>query len=420
VAKESLRKAYNLDPSTGMWKQELGFILIAEGTHKEVESMCEDSSLPSKLLMAKLLEAKGEYALALETLEEVIANPPKGVYDGRAVPVEAQLAKAKYIYAQCARRAGDPLKGISMLGRPNVIRSTPPHLVNDAITDNLETLFEKGHCYDAAGDYAAAWDCFLAGNRFQKLPFDAVSYKERIRSVLEAPHTQAGVGGERLIFIVGIPRSGTSLVEQILGRHSQVTPMGERQEVPLIADQLGKRGWPDLEASEIAKFSDYYLKDCPSEGFITDKMPDNWYHASLIRQLFPQAQIVHCLRNPEDCLVSCFMQMFSGAGMAWANSLEGLSTYYELWESCEVGGVEVHYEELVSHPDDGIRTLLESLKLPFEEGCLHPEGSSRYVPTASYAQVKEPIHSRSVGRGANYAKYLPLKREPRDRSHGAG
>lgn len=407
-ALDALRLAYRLDPITEIWKQELGFLLISEGLLQEVEPLCEGSSLSSTILHAKLCESRGEYAEAMKRLERAISHPPSGVYDGRAIPVEAQLAKAKAIYAQCARRQGEPLKGIYMLSRPNVVPSTPDVLINDVISENIETLFEKGHCFDAAGYYDAAWDCFLAANRVQNLPFNAHEYKGRIRRVMEAPRTRSGSAGERLIFIVGIPRSGTSLVEQILGEHSQVTAMGERNEMHFIANQLEQRGWPDLTEAEIEDFALYYLRDCPSEGFVTDKMPDNWYQVGLIRQLFPKAQIVHCIRQPEDCLMSCFMQMFSNAGMAWTNSIEGLKTYYELWESFTVGGLEVHYEKLTSNPEDYVRGLLDSLGLPFEESCLSPEKSSRHVSTASYAQVREPIHSKSVGRGTNYQRFFKL------------
>ena len=407
-AVEAFEKAVRLDPTTEIWRQELGYILIQEGKFTEVEKYCNGSSFSSKLMRAKLWEVQGEDEQALEILEGVIDDPPSGVYDGRALPIEAHLAKAKCIYARCARRRGKSLDGLKMLARPNVIPSTPQHLVQDSLTDNLEVLYEKGYCYDALGEYDAAWSCFLAANQLQNSSFEPEVYKGRIRRGIESPRSHQGTrGGSNLIFIVGIPRSGTSLVEQILSRHPQVTPMGERTEIAFISHELDAKGWPDLEPSQIDDYADSYLENCP-EGVMTDKMPDNWYNVGLIRQMFPEAKVVHCIRDPQDCLVSCFMQMFGHSGMGWSNSLEGLQTYFNLWKESEVGGLEVHYEELVSRPEEAIRALLEDLDLPYDERCLSPEGSGRHVATASYAQVKEPIHQRSIGRGAHYERHLKI------------
>jgi len=412
-ALEAMKNAYALDPATEIWKQELGMLLVVVGDLDGAESLTRGPSISSAIIKAKVLEAKGKYSEATEILEAVISEPPPGIYDGRALPVESQLSVAKMLYAQCCRRLGDPLKGIYVLSRPNVVPSTPPHMLGETLLQNCGLLFERGHCFDAMGEYAAAWDCFLAANRSQNVLFDRESFKGQMRRVMEGPigQTHTGKGGERLIFIVGIPRSGTSLTEQILGRHSQVTPMGERDAMFIMGKKLDARGWPDLSPEEIEEFANLYMEGCPEEGYVTDKMPGNWYHTGLIRQIFPKAQIVHCIRDAQDCLVSCFMQLFSHMGMSFTNSFEGLSLYYELWKSYEVGGLELSYEELVSHPDAAIPQLLEGLGLPFEEACLQPHKATRHVATASYAQVKQPIHSRSIGRGAPYAKYLPFKKE---------
>ena len=229
-----------------------------------------------------------------------------------------------------------------------------------------------------------------------------------MRRAQNAPRTHQGTReGSNLIFIVGIPRSGTSLLEQILSCHPQITAMGERPEIGYISHILDGEGWPDLSPSQIDHFADQYLEGCPDQGFLTDKMPDNWCYQGLIKQMFPKAQIVHCIRDPHDCLASCFMQSFASNSLGWTTTVEGLRTYYHLWQGAAISG-GVHYEELVRGPEAVVGPLLKDLGLPFDERCLRPEESLRHVNTASYAQVKEPIHSRSIGRGDPYQRHILL------------
>ena len=362
-------------------------------------------------IQARVLEVQGKCEEALDVIEDALANIPEGVYDGRAIPVEVHLAKLKELYAVTCRRLEKPREALEMLSRPNVTTSTPAHLIAGAVSPNFNALFERGHAFELLENYAAAWDCFLGANLTQALPFDPEELERRIKGPQKAPSTNTSTrSGSNLIFIVGIPRSGTSLLEQILGRHSKVTPMGERGDFIEFSHDLSGRGWPDIEVSQLDRLADSYLSRCPEGEIFTDKMPGNWYQLKLIKQVFPDAKVIHCVRDPQDCLLSCFKQRFSQNGLSWAASPEGIIQYYRLWEEVGVDEFEVQYETLVENPEGEIRRILSFLEIPFEESCLSPEASDRFVATASYAQVKKPIHTKSIGVGHNYKKWLPIKK----------
>lgn len=410
---ESFKRGVVFDPLTKMWQVNLARMLIQNGNLQEALQYAEGESLSDRLTHAKVLEAQAKYREAVEVLDKALATLPRGNYEGRTIPVEADLSYLKMLYSQCCRRLGEPQRALNMLSRPNVIPSTPRSLLSPSLTPSFAVLFEKGMCFDLLGDYPAAWDCFLAANRAMALPYEREVFSGFLERAIKAPRTHKREhGGSRLIFIVGIPRSGTSLLEQALSRHSQITAMGERPNMLQVSRRLDREGWPDLSPSQLEDLAREYLEECPTEGYVTDKLPDNWWHVDLIRQIFPEATILHCIRDPQDCLTSCFMQMFGHAGMGWAASLEGLQAYYDLWKDFDVGGFDVHYEDLVSDPPKIIRGVLKEVSLPFEDSCTRPHESDRYVSTASYAQVREPIHTKSIGRGANYEKWLPIKKTP--------
>ena len=404
-------KAIRLDPQTEIWREELAMLYIREGGISQAMGLVEEGTLGGAVITARVKEAEGKDKEALHIIENALAHLPlEGVYDGRAIPVEVHLAKLKEIYAVLSRRSSQPQKALDMLARPNLIPSTPPHLVHSVVTPNFNLLFERGHAFDLLGDYAAAWDCFVAANLLQGVPFDPRELDGRVGMPNRRKSNVGTRSGANLIFIVGIPRSGTSLLEQVLSQHSQVTAMGERGDFAQLAHDLRGRGQPDLGVGEIDQFAASYLEGWPETGFLTDKMPGNWYHLDLIRQVFPSAKIIHCVRDPQDCLVSCFKQRFSSNGLSWSSSPKGIQQYYGLWEKASIEEFEVQYESLVQTPEKVIGGVLDFLTLPFEEGCLTPEKSHRLISTASYAQVRQPIHPRSVGKGYNYAKWLPIKK----------
>lgn len=374
------RQAIRLAPTEQKHRVRLGFLLLGQGRLDEAELLFTSAQgAEASCGLAQVLEHRGELASALTVLAPVLKEAPS-------------FPRLGVVFARLARRLGHPEQGEALLC---------------TLQPSAEVLFERGHCLDAMGRPAQAWACFERANAALGQSFDPGEFLAEVWAERSLPGTQRStLDGSGLVFIVGMPRSGTSLVEQILSRHPQVHAMGEREIVPRIARQLGRLGWPDMGAGVLNHLGHSVLEGLPAERVCTDKMPDNWRHVPLIRRMLPGARIVHCRRRLQDCLLSNFMQHYASSAMAWSTSIEGLSTYAQAYASADIGGIDVHYEELVSAPEEQIRGLLRALELPFHDACLHPERSQRSVATASYAQVKSPIHTRSVGRAQAYSAFL--------------
>lgn len=295
---------------------------------------------------------------------------------------------------------------------------------------------ERGHALFALGDVldrrdacAEAFDCYTAANALKPGHFDAARWESEVAAVEAAwtPPAMAalapGVPSRRPVFIVGLPRSGTTLVEQILAAHDAVHGAGELTVLEDIARNLGAPPTPAaLAEAGPERMAGAYLEAAggPAEADrVTDKMPANFRHLGLIRALFPRASIIHCRRDLRDVALSCFRQDFSGLGLAWSRSLEDIGSYFAgyrrlmaHWEEViEEDLVAVDYEDLVAAPEATARRLIEGLRLPWDPACLRFFESARVAVTASHAQVREPIHSRAVGGHRRYEKQLePLFR----------
>ena len=373
------RKAILLAPCEEKFKVRLGFLLIGQARLDEADILFANATSPMAVCgRAQVLEARGQLRPALTLLQDVLHL----CYEQPRIGV---------VFARLARRLGEPAEGAALL-------ATMP--------ESTESLFELGRCLDAAERFDEAWACFVKANRSTGR-FDVEAFQSSIRTERAAPRSHTGTtDGSRMVFIVGMPRSGTSLLEQALSRHPSVTALGEREVVPRMAREMAAAGWPDLSPEQLDALASRYLEGLPERGLITDKMPGNWRHLDLIRQMLPGATIVHCIRDIQDCLLSNFMQNYSSTALGWSTSLEGLAAYRSAWSTADIGGHEVHYEEMVSKPEQVIPDLLARLGLPDHPACLRPEESDRLVATASYAQVQKPIHTKSIGRAKAYRRHL--------------
>jgi hypothetical protein len=222
------------------------------------------------------------------------------------------------------------------------------------------------------------------------------------------------------IFVLGMPRSGTTLVEQILASHPQVHGAGELRALQRLVDGLGDypAAATRLAPAELARLGESYLAQIrPLAGgraHLVDKMPANFLHAGLIHLMLPGARIVHCRRDPVDTCLSCYTKLFSGEQM-FAYDLRELGLFHRAYQTLMAHWravlppdrfIEVDYEAVVENLEGEARRLVAFLGLPWDEACLGFHKTERPVRTASVNQVRQPIYRTSAGRWKAHAAHL--------------
>ncbi|MDH4320517.1 MAG: sulfotransferase [Desulfobulbaceae bacterium] len=298
--------------------------------------------------------------------------------------------------------------------------------------------FALGKAREDVGDYDRAFAAYAEGNRLQHdlQPYDeaqAEAICARIKEVFDrdflakTPSPAAcGQADKTPVFIVGMPRSGTTLIEHILASHPSVYGAGELidlHEVIHAAPGAIKgqpfTAWaPRLTDAELAAMGDRYLQRVwrlrPEARYITDKMPANFFYIGLLRRMLPGARIIHAVRDPMDSCFSCFTRLFNDT-MAFAYDLDTLGRYYVRYtqlmghwhELLPAGAIlDVRYEEMVADVEGQTRRMLAHLDLPWDDACLAFYNNRRPVKTASVAQVRRPIYTTSVARWQRFAPHL--------------
>jgi Sulfotransferase domain. len=301
--------------------------------------------------------------------------------------------------------------------------------------------FALGKALDDRGAAERAFHYYNEGNRLRdRLSTYARDYITRWVDHCEATYTpqffseraDAGFPAPDPIFVIGMQRSGSTLIEQILDSHPLIEGTAELTELPTIIREQGeianrrgisfnehlRRMTPgDLHAlgqDYLRRSRTYRLTDKP---FFTDKMPTNWLYAGIIRLILPDAKIVDVRRNPLDCCFANWKQLY-GKGLEHTYSMEGMGRYYadyvrllRLMERVQPGKIHrVIYERVVDDLEGEVRHLLDYLGLPFDEACLDFHSNERSVRTISAEQVRRPINRRGLDRWKPYEKWLgPLK-----------
>ncbi len=298
----------------------------------------------------------------------------------------------------------------------------------------ISTAFALGKIYDDCGHYDTAFNVYKVGNdlKFKESKRDLMGWFDhidRIYNMLNSPPpiTSQCNYSPQPIFILGMPRSGTTLVEQIISRHSQVHGCGElhgmeqairRLENPPNAMRVYPDDFQHVSQSEFEIEAEEYLAwvkrlhDVKSE-YLTDKMPYNFLHIWLIKAMFPDSAIVHCQRHPLDVILSNYFQLY-GSDVGFAYNLESLIQYYLRYHRLMIQwkamfGDEIYnvvYEDLVSDVENQTRQLIDAVTLPWEDNCLDQKRSDTVVRTASIWQVRQGIYTRSKERWKNYQAHL--------------
>jgi tetratricopeptide (TPR) repeat protein len=222
---------------------------------------------------------------------------------------------------------------------------------------------------------------------------------------------------QRPLFIVGMPRSGTTLLEQMLASHPEVGSAGEVSWMKRFARQHSEAV---LDASELDPARQDYLaelgrKQPPRARYWIDKMPSNFLYLGLIASLFPQARVIHIQRDPLDTCRSNFFTFFADSNF-FSNRLDDLALYFQLYQQLmghwrqvrPLAIKEISYEALVTDTEKSMRSIVEFLDLPWHDRCLSPLNSGHTVMTASAAQVRQAVNTRGIGRAAAYEKHFQL------------
>lgn len=283
------------------------------------------------------------------------------------------------------------------------------------------------------GDYERAWTLIERGNRLRPAQWDGAQKEKAIADKLAAyaPERLPGlartkVSADQLVFVVGMPRSGTTLVEQIIHAHPKAKGCGELADIwwrtvqlqtmvrdrgfgPNFVDKLTPRSL-EMSASDHLR---RLRKRAPHAERIVDKMPSNYLNLGLIWQMFPQARVIHCTRDPLDTCFSTYATPFS-ADFAQRRELRALAHEYgqyrrlmDGWSHMFPGRlIEVNYEALVHNQEAQSRRIIDFLELPWDDACLRYWEAARIVRTASEEQVRKPIYTSSIGRAKHFERHL--------------
>jgi tetratricopeptide (TPR) repeat protein len=286
----------------------------------------------------------------------------------------------------------------------------------------LAAAWEQKENHEAAFMAMSEANLIFAAHR----PFRGDLYGDMIKSMCETvtkPAALAPLEGPTPIFIVGMPRSGTTLVEQILASHSQVEATDElpfMNRIGLDLEQSGgyAKALVNMDEETQKRLAGEYLarvEQYRQEGLphFIDKLPHNFLHVGLIKALFPRAKIINVVRDPLDNAIGVFKMYFS-EGAEYSFSMEGIIYYWQgyitlmrHWDTLYPGAVKhLSYEELARDPEAGIEDLLSYCELPIEEQCFRFYESDRPVLTPSAGQVRSPISTKSIGSGQRYQKYI--------------
>jgi tetratricopeptide (TPR) repeat protein len=363
---------------------------------------------------ATALQRNGFVDEAWRAFESVAVDP--NLSDGRAIELFATLAPR-------ANRAREALERIeNRLARADV-----------SAAEKMQLHFTASGLLDRIGEYDRGFEHARRGHMLRPRPHDAKRHAaavtahirhcttRRMRSLPRALHST-----RRPVFIVGMPRSGTSLVEQILASHPQIYGGGELPHMVHVARAAASTpaGWlasPDaidaLSLNTINELSGQYLAHLRSLNdtatYVTDKLPLNFLYLDLIALLFPECHVIHCVRDPLDTCLSCYLTHFA-EGSEFARDLKHLGAYYcqygrlmRHWKrTLKLAILDVRYEQVVDDQESQTRRLLEFLGLPWDERCLRFYETQRVVGTASREQVRRPLYNSSIGRWRYYEKHL--------------
>jgi tetratricopeptide (TPR) repeat protein len=396
----------------------------------------------------------GDYDTALATFDEVLAQIPGDaitlISKGHAYKTCGQFDSAVSAYQ--AALTSKPQHGDAYYSLANLKvyafsddEVAQMHAQEDnrslSHSDQVYLCFSLGKAYEDRADYEASFRYYERGNQLKKsqsrynaaeISADLEAQRDVCTSELFERRSGSGCPAPDPIFIVGLPRAGSTLLEQILSSHSQVDGTLELPNILSLSQRLRRRGRQDqasgypeilheISEEELLQFGEEYVRDTrihrQDAPYFIDKMPNNFRHIGLIQLILPNAKIIDARRHPMACCFSGFKQLFA-EGQEFSYGLEEVGTFYrdyvdlmDHWDEVLPGRVlRVQYEEVVADLDRQVRRILNYCELPFEESCINFHETDRSVRTPSSEQVRQPIYKSGLDQWRNFEPWLePLK-----------
>jgi tetratricopeptide (TPR) repeat protein len=413
-------------------------------------------------IMGQILFEQGQSEAALASFEKAIALKPdlSDAYNnmGNSLKELGRFDEAKAAYFKALEIDPKAVSVLLNLADAKKFVAGDPHLLtleaieadaaNQTEDEQMQVNFALGKAYADLGDHERSFRHLLQGNALKRRTLDyneaaTADFFDRIRAVftpeLIARETGHGDTSHLPIFILGMPRSGTTLVEQILASHRQVFGAGEIKDLDMLVrsvrvDGVQEAPYPDFMTAfgsrQLRQFGSEYVKRLraytATAERITNKMPSSFFYVGLIHLALPNARILHTRRNPIDTCVSCFSKLFTGA-QNYSYELGELGRYYRKYDELIAhwrrvlpadAMLDVPYEEIVEDFEPWARRIIDFCGLRWDDACLAFHETKRPVRTASSSQVRRPIFKSSVGRWVAYKdllkpliRELPLKRE---------
>ena len=385
-----------------------------------------------------------QFDLAQQAYEKVIAKAPNFVdaHFNLAWTLEQQnqMDSARAGYEKVIELNPSHCKAYYSLSGLKKVESNDPNFIaleqlkrsqSLSLQEVSDLYFALAKMYADIGNNDAAFFHYHCGNEAWKqlFPYDAIAHRQNIDQLIAATpselfENQDGmIDSDRPTFVIGMPRSGTTLVEQILASHPAVYGAGELEWMGRLSNHCFRQKATIQEAIQTLTphqknaYGQEYLRQLKAINaeatHVVDKMPDNFQSLWFIAQLFPKAKVLHLRRNPLDTCIACYTTHFF-AGHPYTSDLTELGMYYadyrrlmEHWHSVlPIEILDVDYEALVTNQEEESRRMIEFLGLEWDEKCLEFYTHERAVSTASVVQVRQPIYTSSINRWKRYEAHL--------------
>ena len=455
-----LKKAIEFEPNNNHARNDYMEVLYRRQKYQaslaqaKILKQKEPNNLKYQIAYANQAVAVGDYKTALKIYDSANKKIPNNaelrLVHGHALKTIGETSQAINSYQKSYQAKNDygdaywslaNLKTYEFTNKEVALMAEKEIAASTLLIDKIHLCFALGKHYENIGQFKQSFYYYERGNTLQKS--EQHYKKDQMTNILGLQEQYCssslfknkekhGSASADPIFIVGLPRAGSTLLEQILASHSQVDGTLELPNIPALAYKLAGRKTinetPDYPANlatisneQLNSFGSQYIEDThihrQMAPYFIDKMPNNFRHIGLIQLILPNAKIIDARREPMACCFSGFKQLFA-SGQQFSYGLEDIGTYYrdyiklmEHWNKVLPGKIlQVQYEDVVDDLEGQVRKILNHCQLPFEENCINFYQTERNVRTPSSEQVRQPIYKSGLEQWKNFEPWLePLK-----------